>query len=199
MSAHKGRLIELGVKQELIDKLLEYLKQKTEDTIDHPVSVGKKSNEFVAKESEIVKNLKNLRGSICSAAEKLEMIVAFLGQGSGLLKSVVKGVMGATTVVVDITSVVTVPDITGGVLYTAVKSTKVGGDLVVESYENIKKTVTEFENEISNKERLRQEKLEAEQSALESKKEEEAANKQNKSLREWASKNKDRFKFKPKK
>jgi hypothetical protein len=121
---HEKALLKAGVSAKAIEKLKRVLR-----------SENKGGKNFVETDAKgMVARVRELQQLICNSA-------AFIDQLAGatdVLKGVVKGAMGVATIVVDITGLLTIPDVTGIVIFKAVKSTFVGGRMVYKAIDAIK-------------------------------------------------------------
>ncbi len=119
VTAHEQQLRGIGISKDIIDKVSNLLRDESTGNDDAPVQLDEKG---------LVSNLRTLQGLICKIAGAIDQL-AELWEPT-LLKACVKGVIGAATVVVDITGIFTVPDVTGWVLFKSIKSTLLGGRMV---------------------------------------------------------------------
>jgi hypothetical protein len=115
MRVHAQHLHGVGVSESIISKLKKVLEDEGAD----PEAVE-------ANGEDILDSLRQLQSLICQSSGLVEKIAA----STELLSGCVKGVMGAATIIVDVTGVFTIPDITGLVIFKAVKSTVIGVNMV---------------------------------------------------------------------
>ena len=126
LDAHEKQLRGIGVSGTAIERLRKMLEKE---------SGNENEDDSVTVSSDLLENLQTMQKLVCKSAELAGLI------DRSVLKSCVKGVMGAATVVVDITGLLTVPDVTGLIIWKAVKSTWFGGKMVKEAIEVVGKAV----------------------------------------------------------
>jgi hypothetical protein len=81
--------------------------------------------------NDIRNEISDLRGMVCNAAGSIERINQHWAYaGYKIVRGCVKGVIGTTTIIVDITGALSVPEPTGIVVFHAVKSTWIGARMV---------------------------------------------------------------------
>jgi hypothetical protein len=122
VTSHEQQLRSIGISEDFIAKVSELLRDE---------STGKDDATVQLDENGLVSNLRTLQELICKIAGVIDQLAELWDPT--LLKACVKGVIGAATVVVDITGLFTVPDVTGWVLFKSIKSTFLGGRMVVKA------------------------------------------------------------------
>ena len=119
LTSHEQQLRSIGISGGIIAKVTQLLRDESTGNDDAPVQLDEKG---------LISNLRTLQGLICQVAGAVDQLVELWDPK--LLKACVKGVIGAATVVVDITGIFTIPDVTGWVLFKSIKSTLLGGRMV---------------------------------------------------------------------
>jgi hypothetical protein len=127
VTSHEQQLRSIGLSEDIIAKVSKLLRDESTGNDDAPVHLD---------ETGLVSNLRTLQELICKIAGTIDQLVELWEPK--LLKACVKGVIGAATVVVDITGIFTVPDVTGWVLFKSIKSTLIGGRMVTNAINAIK-------------------------------------------------------------
>lgn len=121
---HEQQLRSLGISDKMLEKIKAAIRQ----------SAGPEGEPVQIDIDAIARNLRNIRELICHGAHITDQIVS----SKEVLKGCVQGAMGAATIVIDITTVFTVPDVTGIIIYKTVKSTIVGGRMVYKAIRSIR-------------------------------------------------------------
>jgi hypothetical protein len=125
LKEHEAKLRELGVSDAAIAKLKRALGKETKGS----------GSTVEADAKEMLAGVRELQQLICQSA----VFIDKLAGATDVLKGCVKGAMGVATIVIDITGLLTIPDVTGIVIFKAVKSTLVGGNMVRKAVGSIKK------------------------------------------------------------
>lgn len=121
---HEQQLRSMGVSERMLEKLKAAIRQ----------SAGPEGEPVQIDVEAIGRNLRNMRELICHGANITDKVVS----SKEILKGCVQGAMGAATIVIDITTVFTVPDVSGIIIYKTVKSTIVGGRMVHKAIRSIR-------------------------------------------------------------
>lgn len=122
---HEEALRKLGANENAIRKLKDALRAEG----------GARARTVQSDPKRLMKNVRDLQKLICKSAEFIDQ----LSGATNMLKGAVNGAMGVATIVVDITGVLTIPDICGIVIFKAVKSTILGGNMVRKAVGAMKK------------------------------------------------------------
>jgi hypothetical protein len=149
LRAHEQQLHGMGVSERATEKFKALLEEQAYGSMDDPVRVDQVTKDEGGKDVGILVDLKKLQDLVCDCAKVVGQ-VANIGK-LNLLKPCVKGVMGAAAVVIDITGLFTVPDVTGWVLFKAAKSTWVGGKLVKNAIGSISEALQVFSSDDGHK------------------------------------------------
>ncbi len=128
VKSHEQQLHGMRVSESAIEKFKALLEEQVSGSMDEPVRVDQVTKDKDGNDIGILADLRKLQGLVCDCSKVVGQL-ADIGK-LNLLKPCVKGVMGAAAVVVDITGLFTVPDVTGWVLFKAAKSAWAGGELV---------------------------------------------------------------------
>lgn len=129
LKSHHEMLMKIGAPPRLIKQLLDMMSQ---ESIETPQTVTQENGENFKRE------INELRNIICSMHQNVEKIDNALNLE--VARACVKGTMGASLIVVDVTGAFMVPDMTGFVLYKAVKSTWTGYRWVVDGVKRLRKS-----------------------------------------------------------
>jgi hypothetical protein len=129
---HRGRLIAMQVPEAVIDRVIKLLEAEAtggDNALDQPQTVD------VVNALEPLKELRDVVCEIANAAD-----IALIVTGTGVLKQVAAGCIGAATVVLDITAAIAAgpADPTAWVLLKAVKSVWAGGKATVRAVRELR-------------------------------------------------------------
>ncbi len=117
LETHARRLLALGISQQAVDGLTSALMNIDQDSA---VLVDRKTMD------DMISSLDELKSRVCALVPDLDK----LDKRRQLLGAAATGARGAATIVFDVTGVLTVPDVTGVVLFHAAWSTLRGARLV---------------------------------------------------------------------
>jgi hypothetical protein len=133
LAEHRAVLVKLQVPDRIIDRVLAELKPEAE--MSGPNAID--SHQTLERD-DIIKPLKELRDIVCQIAAAAQTIDILANKG--LVTQVVKGTIGAATIVVDVTGGITAihVDPTGWVLLKAAKSVMAGGKMVYGAVRELK-------------------------------------------------------------
>lgn len=132
LAEHRSVLVKLQVPDRIIDRVLDQLKAEAETSGDNALV-----NPQSLERDNVIEPLKNLRDIVCQIARAAQTIDILANKG--LITQVVKGTIGAATIVIDVTGGITAihVDPTGWVLLKAAKSVLAGGSAVYGAVEEL--------------------------------------------------------------
>jgi len=115
---HRSFLEKIGVPKEQIEKVIEGLKKQALEKIGGLTSF--ETPETIENINVVITPLKELRELVCEIANVTD--VAMIVANKEVIREIIKGTIGAATIVVDVTGAFHVPDPTAWVYFKAVKS-----------------------------------------------------------------------------
>jgi hypothetical protein len=147
IAEHEAILVKLRVPSEMIKRVLNALESEASD-INNPNALN---NPQTLQIEDALEPLRSLRDVICEMAEAAEIVE--LVSGKEILKEVVKGTIGAATIIVDVTGAMAVPHVTAWIFFKAVKSVWGGANAIRRSVSKIKEIWGGIKRKIADEEK----------------------------------------------